>query len=533
MPYKLAITIAGAVSLGAYEAGVLYEVIDAIKQHNDSLDPSSDDRIVIDVLTGASAGGVSASLLAQKLQFDSQQLEGLHANALYRAWVEDLDIEGLGHLQKGDDPWHAIFSSTYVDAISRKYMTQRYDGGVKEGKKHSASADEIQLGLALANLTGVNYERPMRPSGTFIYTRFQDEETVTVDRTSDNLMFWEPIRQAAVSCGSFPFAFSVRDLQRRRADYPSDAKIPSDPIICAYTDGGTFQNEPIGLAKNLVDEIQNSHEETDRRFYLFISPHDKASTENAAIREATANYFELAVALVNAVYGQAGFQDWSRALDLNEKIKLFNDRAIQLRDAILKGTPVKPLQDAADLLLPGLIPDKKAQNDARRRLRRQFQKELRERDNWGQKEPEKETAWIDSILVFESAADLGERDEMVIYGVTAKPSELAGAGLQSFAGFLDKKFRFHDYEVGRQKAQEFLKHTVLGTQGNLPRIIYRSQPVEIDHTLDGLKLDGALRGAAVDRLKERMIDLVKTANVGPLKRLAMRVAVHEICNKLR
>ena len=34
MPKRLAITIAGAVSLGSYEAGVLYEVLDAIHQHN-------------------------------------------------------------------------------------------------------------------------------------------------------------------------------------------------------------------------------------------------------------------------------------------------------------------------------------------------------------------------------------------------------------------------------------------------------------------------------------------------------------------
>ena len=37
MPYKLAITVAGGVSLGTYEAGVLYEIVDAISQHNSGL----------------------------------------------------------------------------------------------------------------------------------------------------------------------------------------------------------------------------------------------------------------------------------------------------------------------------------------------------------------------------------------------------------------------------------------------------------------------------------------------------------------
>lgn len=33
-PKRLAITIAGAVSLGSYEAGVLWEVLEAVRQHN-------------------------------------------------------------------------------------------------------------------------------------------------------------------------------------------------------------------------------------------------------------------------------------------------------------------------------------------------------------------------------------------------------------------------------------------------------------------------------------------------------------------
>jgi predicted acylesterase/phospholipase RssA len=69
MPKKLAVTIAGAVSLGSYEAGVLWEVLDAVKQHNLSKDTAPDDRIVIDVITGASAGGMTAVILAQKLLY--------------------------------------------------------------------------------------------------------------------------------------------------------------------------------------------------------------------------------------------------------------------------------------------------------------------------------------------------------------------------------------------------------------------------------------------------------------------------------
>jgi predicted acylesterase/phospholipase RssA len=72
MAVRLSIIVAGAVSLGSYQAGVLYEVLDAIAQHNSSAPEAS--TILIDVLTGASAGGMCATVLAQKLMFEASAL---------------------------------------------------------------------------------------------------------------------------------------------------------------------------------------------------------------------------------------------------------------------------------------------------------------------------------------------------------------------------------------------------------------------------------------------------------------------------
>ena len=72
------------------------------------------------------------------------------------------------------------------------------------------------------------------------------------------------------------------------------------------------------------------------------------------------------------------------------------------------------------------------------------------------------TAFRDAVLAFETAAGLGARDQMTIYGVIAKESELAGAGLQAFLGFFAQRFRDHDYDVGRCHARKVL--TVRSTQ---------------------------------------------------------------------
>ena len=80
MPKRLAITISGAVSLGSYEAGVLYEVVNAIGQHNSQPDTKPEERIEIDVLTGASAGRMTATIAAQKLMFEAGALRGAFTN---------------------------------------------------------------------------------------------------------------------------------------------------------------------------------------------------------------------------------------------------------------------------------------------------------------------------------------------------------------------------------------------------------------------------------------------------------------------
>ena len=103
MPVKyLAITISGAVSLGSYEAGATYEILDAIRQHNQHPETiATGDFIRVDVLTGASAGGMTAAILAQKLLFAADQFvdesgnSSPYANPLYDTWVKTISL-GLG-----------------------------------------------------------------------------------------------------------------------------------------------------------------------------------------------------------------------------------------------------------------------------------------------------------------------------------------------------------------------------------------------------------------------------------------------------
>jgi hypothetical protein len=303
-----------------------------------------------------------------------------------------------------------------------------------------------------------------------------------------------------------------------------------------YTDGGTFQNEPLGLAKSLVDGIDPTHTSTDPRFYLFIAPHAKTSIANSTFNEKNENFYTLTLRLVNAVFGQAGFQDWIQADEINEQVRLFNARAEGLKNSFLNPPHLDPapLQMAANELLPRLFdsrpPGSESLAAARQRLKAQFSVEYQALITGpGQAAAD---AWIDSILTLETAADLGDRDVMTIYGITADASELAGAGLQAFLGFFEQQYRDHDYDVGRMKAQSFLdpaKNPLLGQPGNFPKLNYTPASIRpIDPKLNGLALKDVpenLRQAMMDRLENRADDLLKEAGVNFAEREAIKLLV--------
>ncbi len=507
MAKRLAITIAGAVSLGSYEAGVLFEVLDALHQHNTNSATTAEQRVEIDVLTGASAGGMTAIILGQKLLYNAGEFAGAYDNPVYNTWVKRISLAGLQNTQPDEPALHSLFSSDLIEQISKEVLMTRYATPPPlPPVRHAAAAETMRLGVALTNLNGVDYGYPVQPdpNGKFIYIRHEDSMTRIADSTAcDTAAFWEPLRQAAVACGAFPVAFRPRDVQRSAhqepRDYPPAHLEPwaSDPQTFTYSDGGILQNQPLGIAKNLVD-LADQHQQQESRFYLFVSPHAKDAQANDNFHERNADYAHLAMRLIGVVMGQSGFQDWIMAEGVNAKIALLDERAVGLKDAMLAGSMDQAaLAATADslltLLFPGgqhLSPGASAAetlDQARQRIAQQYATEIVALAAV----PGRAEAFRDAVLAFETAAGLGARDTMTIYGVTANDSELAGAGLSAFLGFFDQSFRDHDYDVGRSHARAMLTNPGLAAPGALGPLRYDTtlNPIRpIDHRLDGLKM---------------------------------------------
>jgi hypothetical protein len=500
MPKKLAVTIAGAVSLGSYEAGVLWEVLDAIRQHNLNRETLLDDKIIIDVITGASAGGMTAVILAQKLLYSGGEFKGPYDNPLYNTWIKGISLAGLQNTGKDENALQSVFSSDLIKTISEQLIMARYTNGAPPpAVSHPAVDAQLSIGVALTNLNGIPFTYPVTPGGEFTYIDYSDQLSRPILAEScDNAQFWEALRQGAVACGAFPIAFRTQGIERSKQADPDDFNSQNlhwdgKPTTFTYSDGGILQNQPLGMAKNLVDPIDLHLQQ--RRFYLFVSPHAKDPMPTVFTTE-EADYFQVVKRLVGVAVGQAGFQDWITAKQVNERVRLLDSRAEGLEQAMReRRIDVTSLQTTATELLALMFPNDEhippgatkpeTLQQAQIRIATQYKKEM---DNLIAV-PGGPIAFRDAVLAFESAAGLGARDLMTIYGITAKESELAGASLQSFLGFFDQKFRDHDYDVGRDHAQKILKDPCMGADGELGPI--RFQPSEIrpiDHNLDGPQL---------------------------------------------
>lgn len=558
MSQKLAIAISGAVSLGSFESGVMYEIIEAIAKHNLHPNTTEDQKIVIDVITGASAGAMTAAIVAQKLLFEADLLREPYQNDIYRAWVEEADIQTLLQFGVDDNPDMAILSSGFVQQVGNKYLLKRYNSPLSPIVRHPAVADSIQLGIALSNLNGFDFKINLtniqgqlnsddEQENSFTYTKHKDCYITQIQGNGqdDQHNLWELIKRIAIASGSFPFAFQVQEVERISSDsaykgsefYTEPGKeLNKKPF--AYTDGGIFENEPLGMAISLAKKLDTSARSYEKRFFLYIAPGPKSSN-GSNFTAAQAFYVNTAFALAGSIFTQSRFQDWIQVSDVNKSVKEFNNQAWFLRD-LLKQHPEKysEFAEVAEKLLNTLYTDKQQREADKERLNQQFKEEVQQLTSLGENGEAIALSWIDSVQALEKAANLSSKELLTVYAITAKDGELAGEKLSAFGGFFDRRFRDYDYYVGRKKAVDFLKNLQQqNSQGEQSEQIYllncepgqnlQKPAVDLgDVELD--KVNRNLRKQVRNLLLERLGRIIDSVEKRPLIALPLKFFVKKM-----
>lgn len=478
MPQKLAIAISGAVSLSSYAAGSLYEIVEAIAQHNCHPDTVDEQQIEIDVITGVSAGAMTACILAQKLMFEAEALRQPHANALYGPWVEDMDITELLKLQLQDDPRGSVFSSERMAEIGYTYLLQRYATGQPTPRqRHPAAADSIRLGLAMFNLNGIDcavnltdfpdVNHPDNRSPRLTYTRHSECFTYEISDSDadDHPKVWQKLEKIARSSNAFPVLF--RPLQSDRIESKSAATSSREAAVssCIYMDGSIVESDPLKLAKDLVDQIDAQHLDHHHRFYLYVAPSARSQDITSILIQSNITQFNAATALTKAFFTHAN-QNWITISRMNEKIRQFERQAKELSDVLIKSPQLKTsFSSIADHLLAILyrqdLPTEapyEMQID-QERLRQQFTEEY-ERIVYATHTEvisgeEVAKSWLRLVQALEKIQHLGDKDVMTVYAITPE-ERLAGEQPFALGGWLDQSLRDSDYNAGRRQAVLFL-----------------------------------------------------------------------------
>src|SRR5580658_6867628 len=163
--FHFGINMAGAVSAGAYTAGALDFLTEALEQRyaaKASPNPTVPlHDISIDVFSGASAGGMCAAISAVMLQgpFEHIQnpadpsVEGT-TNRFYESWVNKIDIGpllGVTDLQDGG-PVVSLLDSNIIDEIADYALAP-----VASPAPRPYLSDALTLFLTLTNVRGVPY----------------------------------------------------------------------------------------------------------------------------------------------------------------------------------------------------------------------------------------------------------------------------------------------------------------------------------------------------------------------------------------
>ena len=296
--FYLGLCMAGAISAGAYTAGVLdylIETLDRWEVARQSGDPRvPQHRVVIDLMTGASAGGMTAAIslaaLFDRMDYVNRQNGGYRNfsgyNKLYEAWVRLTADEMLPELLKTDDiPKHgaaSVLNSDFIDTVAEKMLR------VEQPTTRAFVSPDLEVALSLTSLTGIpaviefGNDQPEqgthrvhevdgryitynhRDYGHFILSdHYKGDGRIPVSFLNPHDPGLPILRDCAMATGAFPLGLRWRAVRRLgkylnqshlinpNVDRPLFGIDNEEVFATVNVDGGILNNEPFEVAQTL------------------------------------------------------------------------------------------------------------------------------------------------------------------------------------------------------------------------------------------------------------------------------------------
>ena len=448
-PFRFGLNMPGTISAGAYTAGVVDFLIDAmdawyaerkrqIQAHGDRFEEWDipPHEMELSVLSGASGGGIVAALTAAALVKDFHGVRvqspspGTPTNVLYNAWVNDIDIRPL----LGDtdlDPSGGSVTSILNSDIIREIASNSFLILNPRQDRREWVRDGLKIILTLTNLRGVPYavepQTDADSARTLSYADRRQFEVLwnqprsggeTLPLSACGGSEWADLGNTAIATSALPAMLAPELLSRKGVEYnhrtvsiDRDRPKPSADGDCECASFTTVppdwpvQDEEVFDTLNVDGGVTNN------------SPFEFARLELASLNPPSPS-------------GR-------------------NVRDPQLADRFV--ISVAPLETAIPAQLPPLPSSNLGALIARCIAALLNQSRIEGEDLKLASDPKVFSRWVIAPTV----------DNM--WG----KEPLAGALLGGFNAFLSQLFREYDYQLGRRNCQRFLRAYLGVPKGNM------------------------------------------------------------------
>lgn len=445
--FHLGLTMAGAVSAGAYTAGFMDYILEALAEWESAKkeqanNPNSNipkHNVVIDAIGGASAGGMvsmitALALCAGKLKPVKEVAHTKTGNILYDSWVflDDDDSlyngTGVGKTTfekmlsttdlKKEKGAPSLLNSEPIDRIAEEVFDKLPNTTSTTNLPNYVSKD-LRVLLTVTSLRPLDYKVKM----SRIKSKFMDSTPGHRVSNHDIVAHFKLNYHDTIDYNEF--------LPFRPLSSTLDSKSNKDFLIKVTKATGAF---PIGLAPRYFDSefpMEYVHNNLKKRKAFTAQMDVEFDTE-------TSGNFQF-TAVDGGTINNEPFDEVLRCLADNHGLEdadnpkygtVLIDPFPNFKDKIFNSTPdfeKTSMMDIVGNLIPTIL------NQARNK----------QSDTYG--------TGLFKLMAFPRKLKLGQIDEE-----TDHPPLATGA-IGGFGGFLDIEFRKHDFFLGRKNAKNFLR----------------------------------------------------------------------------
>lgn len=442
---RLALTIPGAVSLGAYEGGALSALIIALQA-------LGEECIALDTISAASAGSMTAVLAARALLGGADPVYFME-----HAWVTDVSLRALRE-RRHDAP----LSQRAVQRIAERLLGP---SAAPRPVVAPIPKTPIKISLSLTSLAGLQYLIPQGDSPPIPAVTYLDFFTRTLSSASTPKEFGE-CATASIASGANALGFLPLKVNRKADSAAYEERnlqwLPDDGEVW-YTDGGTVDNEPLGRTIDLVPTTGPDQ----RRLFVLIHPDGPDAPAKGfagsvrSLAWAKTGLRALAVDLSQSVY-----DDLRRLEHMNDRLQLADHVRAAVETALPRAAAaagLAPNQLAAfeaalhQDLLAELAHIHKTRGDRARRFHPRAAA------------PRTDSATDTLDAVIRAATGLDGRTpaevEVISPLLGLAPGQtvdglLAGRFFNKFGGFLEQAFRASDFNLGYRNMAYWVEHSL-------------------------------------------------------------------------